>query len=264
MIPRKYALAGVYLCAGFLLAMVLTVLIDVDIARESQFLIAMVVAVLGCAVCVTSFRRTQAQGVLVGHTGLLNLRSYRWPRHHFYGGPEKWFKEYFKPTSNHQERIELVAIKLPNGNVYAVERPGRHPHILHMLHEQGVPSFLGQEEQGFVTNHGRYVNRQEAVIIASSQGQLIRKTSPVNQLFSEDLWVTPPAFYAPTLSEKETDYSWQRHNILKTLPAIDDLQLRSPTIADLLEEGHTFDTLEAMSTKERNALIYRRWPEALQ
>lgn len=261
MIPRKYALAGVYLCAGFLSAMVLTMLIDVRIARESQFLIAMVVAVLGCAICATSCRRTSAQGVLHGHTGLLHLRSFRWPRHHFYGGPEKWFKEYFKPTSIHQERIELVAMKHPNGNVYAVERPGRHSHILQMLYEQGVPSANGQEDQGFVTNHGRYVNRQEAVIIASSRGQLIRKTSPVNQLFSEDLWVTPPHYYAPAVDEMDPQFTWMRHNLLLTLPTIDDLQLHSPTIADILQEGQTFADIEAMSNEERNAAIRRYLPQ---
>jgi hypothetical protein len=41
---------------------------------------------------------------------------------------------------------------------------------------------------GFTTNHGRFVGREEGVGIATDARQLIRKTDPPSQLFSEDVW----------------------------------------------------------------------------
>jgi hypothetical protein len=51
-------------------------------------------------------------------------------------------------------------------------------------------------QQGFLTNEGRFVDRYEALDIATSAGQLKgrHKHNPLDQLMSEDLWgreVTP-------------------------------------------------------------------------
>lgn len=73
------------------------------------------------------------------------------------------------------------------GTVYSVPRPGRHHHVVLLMAMRG----LGPEtmhDQGFVTNKGRYVDRQEGVVIARNAGQIIKKTSPDNYLFSEDVW----------------------------------------------------------------------------
>lgn len=45
-------------------------------------------------------------------------------------------------------------------------------------------------EQGFLTNKGRFVEREEAMKIAKEQGQIIRLSGPPNAdiLFSEDLY----------------------------------------------------------------------------
>ena len=45
-------------------------------------------------------------------------------------------------------------------------------------------------EQGFITNKGRFVTRDEALKIAKEQGQIIRMSGSPNPdiLFSEDLY----------------------------------------------------------------------------
>jgi hypothetical protein len=45
----------------------------------------------------------------------------------------------------------------------------------------------GESEQGFVTNKGRFVNRQEAMHIARAAGQVISDNTS-DQLYSEDLY----------------------------------------------------------------------------
>lgn len=45
----------------------------------------------------------------------------------------------------------------------------------------------GESEQGFVTNKGRFVDRQEAMLIARAAGQVISDTTS-DTLYSEDLY----------------------------------------------------------------------------
>lgn len=69
----------------------------------------------------------------------------------------------------------------------SVERPGRHGEIIGLLHSLG----LDHANQGFITNHGRFVDRQEAarIVHASEQGST-RDFGPghPHSLFSEDMW----------------------------------------------------------------------------
>ena len=44
------------------------------------------------------------------------------------------------------------------------------------------------EEQGFIDKFGKFHDRSAALKIAKEANQLIRKTPPKNQLFSEDLY----------------------------------------------------------------------------
>ena len=66
----------------------------------------------------------------------------------------------------------------------------RHPHIIAIQtinktwlvnKEMGVT----KTEQGFITSHGRYVNREEAATIAYNSGQIKTK---LKKLFSEDVF----------------------------------------------------------------------------
>ena len=85
------------------------------------------------------------------------------------------------------ETIERAAISY-GGVVYSVPRPGRHHNVIRLMVEE---SGLGPDCmhcQGFITSFGRFVDRYEAVKIASNAGQIKYKTFPLTQLFSEDVW----------------------------------------------------------------------------
>lgn len=85
------------------------------------------------------------------------------------------------------ESIEKAAI-LYNGVVHSVLRPGRHHDVFRkIVLETKVGSFNGSI-QGFVTNHGRFVKRDEACVIAVRADQIKIKTGPAHLLFSEDIW----------------------------------------------------------------------------
>lgn len=87
-------------------------------------------------------------------------------------------------TDTAGEWIEMAAIKLPDGQVLTVPRPGRHHNIIHAFAGDGAIL----SNQGFVTNHGRFLHRRAAWRIAEEAGQIIKQTGPKGTLFSEDLW----------------------------------------------------------------------------
>lgn len=82
----------------------------------------------------------------------------------------------------------IVAAAVKEGDaVCSVERPGRHHNVMRAMAAAGIPiPIVGQ--QGFVTSTGRFVNRFEANDIARAAGQIIVKTGPAGELFSEDIW----------------------------------------------------------------------------
>ncbi len=84
------------------------------------------------------------------------------------------------------QTIVGVAFRLKDGTVYSAPRPARHGG--HLLPEGHLPVSHGDITQGFVLDDGTFVDRFEGLLIAQYGGQLIRKTSPVDRLFSEDLW----------------------------------------------------------------------------
>jgi hypothetical protein len=87
------------------------------------------------------------------------------------------------------ERIASAAIRLPSGTVISVEPPLRHHDCFQAARQQGILfAEMAGEEQGFVTTHGRFVDRREGLVVAKEVGQLIRKTQPDYLLFSEDMW----------------------------------------------------------------------------
>jgi hypothetical protein len=84
-------------------------------------------------------------------------------------------------------RIIAAAIRL-NGLTVSLPPPARHFHIMKLLNEthrkfgNSLPS-----NQGFVSSDGRFLERGEALRIATEAGQLL-KPSHSSELFSEDLW----------------------------------------------------------------------------
>lgn len=92
------------------------------------------------------------------------------------------------------ERIVAAAILDIDGKVHFISSPARHYHVLwwmrgrfDRLTDMPKPNDFEEDEQGFLTDRGRYVNRKEAAIIALHAGQVKTLHAPPN-LFSEDLW----------------------------------------------------------------------------
>lgn len=97
------------------------------------------------------------------------------------------------------ERIVAAAIRYlmpadakqpdPQPIIMLTERPGRHHHVIHGLHALTGLRTHGGNEQGFLTNTGRFVGRREACEIARAADQIAgpKEGNPA-ELYSEDLW----------------------------------------------------------------------------
>jgi hypothetical protein len=85
-------------------------------------------------------------------------------------------------------RIAAAAIRF-NGIVLSLPPPARHHNCLRAAHDVGYENWRPDHEQGFITNDGRFVDREEVARIAVEAGQLIgrAKRHPLG-LFSEDVW----------------------------------------------------------------------------
>lgn len=83
------------------------------------------------------------------------------------------------------ERITTAAIQHSSGIIVTVERPGRHGECINFLNRCGLEY---KEGHGFLTSHGRFVDRQQAAVIAVEAGQGSPRPQCNGNLFSEDLW----------------------------------------------------------------------------
>jgi len=83
------------------------------------------------------------------------------------------------------ETIEAAAI-LQNGKIYKGFR--HHLIIRDIVKELNIKPVTG--EQGFVTNSGRFVEREEAlkIALAANQIKIENKIGNKNILFSEEVW----------------------------------------------------------------------------
>lgn len=61
-------------------------------------------------------------------------------------------------------------------------------HLTNLRSVQKAIDGVGNYEQGFITNLNRFVDRNEAWIIAKNANQIINDNPIKNILFSEDLW----------------------------------------------------------------------------
>lgn len=85
-----------------------------------------------------------------------------------------------------QETIYAAAIR-HKGRVCYMAPPSRHHDIIYNI-AQNEGGFDQSSEQGFVTNDGRFVGREEAAKIAIEAGQIEQTKFQPGILFSEDLW----------------------------------------------------------------------------
>lgn len=137
---------------------------------------------------VTVFRRK------TGPAGKLRfLRSLEHPMLVAYAGYEEDYQKYFHQLMPGPEVIIGSAIRHPDGTVYAADCPARHHHVIRHMAELGQAGHQNLKDQGFLTNHGRYVDRVEGFVIASTQNQIIEKSGNPDtpELYSEDVWQGP-------------------------------------------------------------------------
>lgn len=95
------------------------------------------------------------------------------------------------PLPTHVETIATAAIRV-DGEVWTLPRPARH-HVLIQAwaiahYRDGEEGRIGEHDQGFVTSTGRFVEREEAKVIARAAGRLLERASSSASLFSEDVW----------------------------------------------------------------------------
>lgn len=84
-----------------------------------------------------------------------------------------------------QSAIIAAAIRNKDGEVFHLLPPARHHNIIHFFGKEN------DEQQGFITSSGAFVDRRAALEIAKAAGQMKpRLPGGYNgpELFSEDLW----------------------------------------------------------------------------
>lgn len=83
------------------------------------------------------------------------------------------------------ERIVAAALR-KDELIFSIPPPARHHTIFWAMAPLEIMPL--HFEQGFVTNTGRFVARNEACSIAREANQILVKTGPDYELFSEDVW----------------------------------------------------------------------------
>lgn len=86
------------------------------------------------------------------------------------------------------ETIDGVAIRY-DGHVYSLPRPNRHHHVIRLIASENGVGIQGSDEQGFVTNTGRFVGRVVGLQVALAANQVLDVSNVrAGRLYSEDLW----------------------------------------------------------------------------
>lgn len=91
------------------------------------------------------------------------------------------------------EEIACAAIRYDDIGVLALPAPARHHHVIWArLFIDGQSSHPPKANQGFLTTEGRFVDRVEGLALATAAGQIEKKEGNPHELYSEDMWPTPP------------------------------------------------------------------------
>ena len=86
------------------------------------------------------------------------------------------------------ERIAVAAVR-QDGEIFSLPRPGRHCNVIALMVKKGFPIPI-TGENGFLTEGGRFVGREEAMKIALEADQLLSRANPeARKLTSEDVWM---------------------------------------------------------------------------
>jgi hypothetical protein len=89
-----------------------------------------------------------------------------------------------------QITMACAAIRLADGTIYSVPRPGRHHDVIRVIREAGITTPIRQDQQGFLLSDGRWAKRMPALMVALKAGQIKEPLPPhsCHGLFSEDVW----------------------------------------------------------------------------
>lgn len=115
--------------------------------------------------------------------------------------PDQWF--YYGRQSDYQIAVThcvdpeiivgVASWEMSTGMLWVALRPYRHHHLYSYTWEYGSN---GAEQsyhtQGFITNHGRFLDRFAAFKLAHENGQYARVDNSMSrqELYSEDLWTS--------------------------------------------------------------------------
>lgn len=80
------------------------------------------------------------------------------------------------------EVVKHAAVKSKDGWIFIGKH---HADCFHKAHNVNIKMSSSADDQGFITNNGRYLKRSEAAELAFKSGQIDK---PTQLLFSEDLW----------------------------------------------------------------------------
>lgn len=97
-----------------------------------------------------------------------------------------WYKDLpLKRTFEHN----VLPVNIGKGVVFC---GFRHTHCMYSMisvtGKRSVESEVGEYEQGFLTSKNRFVDREEAWIIAEREGQIKQQSRGHGTLYSEDLY----------------------------------------------------------------------------
>lgn len=86
--------------------------------------------------------------------------------------------------------IVAAAIRIDDGRIFTVPRPGRHHDVIKEIRASGYTGPVGSWRQGFINEHGVFLSRKEALAVVLTSGELSLEDchAPRTGLFSEDLW----------------------------------------------------------------------------
>ena len=85
---------------------------------------------------------------------------------------------------------EIVAAAISyKGEIYSLPKPARHHDIIRHICEKTGEESIGENEQGFLDDKGRFLRRAPAMLVVKHNNQPMREGVIVlRELYSENLW----------------------------------------------------------------------------
>lgn len=87
-------------------------------------------------------------------------------------------------------KITHVAIRF-KGTIYSLPAPNRHDDVIFHIVETTEATYVNAhgEDQGFLDESGRYLNRKQALVSALINNQIKDRSKIIgHRLYSENLW----------------------------------------------------------------------------